>query len=107
MAIKEELRALLETVNTLAFVNTDEIVRRLFDITENDSDLYDLFYEGVISYWQLQDLISTKELQYVKWTIEDIEDFNKEYFYIDDNQYARNLTAEDLINIIQELLNYK
>lgn len=107
MAIKEELRALLETVNTLAFVNTDEIVRRLFDIVDNDSDLYDLFYEGVISYWQLQDLISDKELQYVKWTIEDIEDFNKEYFYIDDNQYARNLTAEDLINIIQELLNYK
>lgn len=107
MTIKEELRALLETVNTLAFVNTDEIVRRLFDIVDNDSDLYDLFYEGVISYWQLQDLISDKELQYVKWTIEDIEDFNKEYFYIDDNQYARNLTAEDLINIIQELLNYK
>lgn len=105
--MKKELRTLLETVNTLAFVNTDEIVRRLFDITEYDSDSYDLVYQNIISYWQLQDLISTKELQYVKWTIEDIEDFNKEYFYIDDNQYARNLTAEDLINIIQELLNYK
>lgn len=104
--MKEELRALLETVNTLAFVNTDEIVSRLFDITDYDSDLYDLVYQNIISYWQLQDLISTKELQYVKWTIEDIEDFNKEYFYIDDNQYAKNLTAEDLINIIQELLDY-